>query len=192
MKVDVEGAEGLVLKGGAHALADQQIDMIQFEWAGHQIDICDDATSPTEVLREAGYSWFRPDIDGNLKLLAGPVTVGKDMTDPRRVRVIGVVLASDRQVALIAGGAVDRLAQQIGVAAMAGILLDHVDDRPSEGVVACLWFTGIAVVHARRGEMGVDDGDLAPINVQCIGDGRIRWHAPLLVVIEERRDVVGK
>jgi len=24
---------------------------------------------------------FRPDIDGNLKLLAGPVTIGKDMTD---------------------------------------------------------------------------------------------------------------
>jgi FkbM family methyltransferase len=80
-KIDVEGAEGLVLTGAAHALAQQQIDMIQFEWAGHQIDRGDDATSAPEVLREAGYSLFRPDIDGNLKLLAGPVTVGNDMTD---------------------------------------------------------------------------------------------------------------
>src|SRR3954471_11343203 len=92
----------------------------------------------------------------------------------------------------IAGGAVDRLAQQIGVAAMPGVLLDHVDDRPSESMLARLGLTSIAGVHARRYEMGVDDSDLVPIGIQCVGDAGIRRQAPLLVVIEERRDVVGE
>jgi len=83
MKIDVEGAERLVLSGGAKALTEQRVDMIQFEWAGWQIDGIDDAgaTSSPELLREAGYALFRPDIGGNLTLLVGPVTIGTDMTD---------------------------------------------------------------------------------------------------------------
>ena len=32
----------------------------------------------------------------------------------------------------VAGGAVDRLADQVGVAAVAGVLLDHVDEDPAQ------------------------------------------------------------
>jgi FkbM family methyltransferase len=74
VKIDVEGAERLVLVGAARALADRRIDMIQFEWAGHEIEPPDaELTSVPEMLRDAGYALHRPDAHGNLILLTGPV-----------------------------------------------------------------------------------------------------------------------
>ncbi len=76
VKIDVEGAERLVLAGAARALADQQIDIIQFEWNGLSLGDARDDTSPVpEMLRDAGYVLFRPQADGSLVRLEGDVAV---------------------------------------------------------------------------------------------------------------------
>jgi FkbM family methyltransferase len=79
VKIDVEGAEPLVLAGAARALAEHRIDIIQFEWAGHSVGGQRDDRSPvTEMLRDAGYVLFRPEADGSLVLLEGDVEVHDD------------------------------------------------------------------------------------------------------------------
>src|SRR3954471_396446 len=92
----------------------------------------------------------------------------------------------------IARRAVDRLAEQIRMSAMARVLLDHVDNGPAERVLSGLGFADVAVVHARRGEMRVDTGDLAPVGAQRVGDGGVRGAPPFLVVIEKRWHVLGE
>jgi FkbM family methyltransferase len=71
VKIDVEGAERLVLAGACRALAEQRIDVMQFEWAGWQIEgsQAGDLQSPIDLLRNAGYSLHRAGRDGNLTLL---------------------------------------------------------------------------------------------------------------------------
>src|SRR5262245_50062387 len=92
----------------------------------------------------------------------------------------------------VSGGPVDRLTQQVGVATVPGVLLDHVDDRPAKRVLAWLGLARVAFVHARRPEVSVDDGDLVPERGQRVGHRGVGRYAPLLVVVEQRRDVRGE
>lgn len=76
LKIDVEGAERLVLDGASRLLTSQRVGLIQLEWAsvrsrvtlGHGLD---DVSS---LLVEAGYGFFRPDSHGRLQ----PVDLAED------------------------------------------------------------------------------------------------------------------
>ena len=78
---------------------------------------------------------------------------------------------------------------RIGVAAVTGVLLDHVDDRPPERVLAAVGLAQVAVVHARLGEMTVHHGDLAPVRLEDIGDGGV---AMFEAVHGTAPDIAGK
>ena len=60
----------------------------------------------------------------------------------------------------VASGAVDRLAQKVGVAAMAGVLLDHVHQDPAQTVGAPL--PTLDVVQRGQGNVAVGHLDLRP------------------------------
>ena len=70
------------------------------------------------------------------------------------------------------------------------VLLDHVDDGATERVPSPV---GIARdrVHVGDREHRVDQGDLVPERGERAGDGGIRGHVPLLLVVEQRRYVGG-
>src|SRR5690606_10051908 len=70
----------------------------------------------------------------------------------------------------VAGGPVDGLAQQVGVAAVTGVLVDHVDDRPPKRVLAGVRPALVTLVQARVREMPVDQGDLVPVRRQGVCD----------------------
>lgn len=73
VKIDVEGAESLVLAGAGGSLAEHRIRLMQIEW-----NFCSDAllgrarSEVAEVLRAYGYTFFRPDRDGNEVPLRDP------------------------------------------------------------------------------------------------------------------------
>lgn len=69
LKIDVEGAERLVLEGARSLLASERVDLIQLEWAGVRSRGTlglglDDVSS---ILQRAGYRFFRPDSRGCLR-----------------------------------------------------------------------------------------------------------------------------
>ena len=68
MKVDVEGAERLVLEGGRRAISEQRIRLLQLEWAGVRSSgtLGEDRGAIERILDEAGYEICRPDTHGNL------------------------------------------------------------------------------------------------------------------------------
>jgi FkbM family methyltransferase len=67
VKIDVEGAERLVLKGGIQALSEHRIKLLELEWnfssmkvAGH------DRGTIADFLLAQGYEILEPDVDGRL------------------------------------------------------------------------------------------------------------------------------
>jgi FkbM family methyltransferase len=67
MKIDVEGAEELVLRGAVSALAERRLGVIQLEWNDlSQSTAMSSRQGLAELLRNAGYRFTRPDEDGTL------------------------------------------------------------------------------------------------------------------------------
>jgi FkbM family methyltransferase len=73
VKIDVEGAERLVIAGASKALAEKRIDLIQVEWAEGMVErtLGETRHDVGELFRTAGYEPHRPDIEGVLHY-AGP------------------------------------------------------------------------------------------------------------------------
>jgi FkbM family methyltransferase len=79
VKVDVEGAERLVLAGGERALSEQRIRILQLEWNRQsELTLGEDRKPVAEILRRHGYVLTRPDSDGRL-LPAEPVGYCADL-----------------------------------------------------------------------------------------------------------------
>jgi FkbM family methyltransferase len=71
LKVDVEGAELLVMKGARELLAEQRIKLIQLEWNESSLALLkQDRTPIAQLLSSHGYSLFRPDERGRLAPLS--------------------------------------------------------------------------------------------------------------------------
>jgi FkbM family methyltransferase len=67
LKIDVEGAERLVLAGASRALREHRIAIIQIEWNECSLKHLGETREPiSRLLREYGYSVWRPDDAGNL------------------------------------------------------------------------------------------------------------------------------
>jgi FkbM family methyltransferase len=67
VKIDVEGAERLVLEGATNALTSNLIDFVQLEWNSMSESCLGEDRSPTAaILESCGYSFFRPDGKGLL------------------------------------------------------------------------------------------------------------------------------
>lgn len=65
IKVDVEGAERLVLEGATAALSSHRIRLIQLEWNSYSEQLLgEDRTPVADLLRQHGYRLFRPTEDG--------------------------------------------------------------------------------------------------------------------------------
>ncbi len=72
VKIDVEGAERLVLEGGSAALAQQRIGLLQLEWNDCSESLLGETREPVvQLLRGHGYELFRPDADGVLRATDG-------------------------------------------------------------------------------------------------------------------------
>jgi FkbM family methyltransferase len=71
LKVDVEGAELLVMKGARRLLEEQRIKLIQLEWNESSLDLLNEDRTPiAELLASNGYSLFRADERGRLAPLS--------------------------------------------------------------------------------------------------------------------------
>ncbi len=67
LKVDVEGAELLVLRGAQRLLAERRIKLIQLEWNESSLDLLQEDRSPiAELLASNGYELHRPNERGEL------------------------------------------------------------------------------------------------------------------------------
>lgn len=79
VKVDVEGAERLVLEGAARSLAEHRIRLIQLEWNECSLSLLGESRAPVaRILREHGYVLSRPRRDGTLAPFDG-VGYGPDV-----------------------------------------------------------------------------------------------------------------
>jgi FkbM family methyltransferase len=68
VKIDVEGAEHLVLEGARQALSEHRIRALQLEWNdASEANFREPRDSTLRILREYGYSTFRPSADGLLR-----------------------------------------------------------------------------------------------------------------------------
>jgi FkbM family methyltransferase len=66
-KIDVEGAERLVLEGATRALAEGRLPVIQLEWNSMAaLHFGEDRTTVADLLGRYGYRLFRPDDQGSL------------------------------------------------------------------------------------------------------------------------------
>jgi FkbM family methyltransferase len=66
VKVDVEGAEQLVLDGGARALAERRIDLLQLEWTSAPQGPHHPRAPIVDLLDRHGYAMWRDDGHGGL------------------------------------------------------------------------------------------------------------------------------
>ncbi len=67
VKIDVEGAERLVLEGGRSALSSGSVGVIQLEWNSLCNLVLGESRAPIiSLLRETGYALYRPDDAGCL------------------------------------------------------------------------------------------------------------------------------
>jgi len=79
LKIDVEGAELLVLEGAVHALRDGRLPVIQLEWNVMSERVFGTSRALlADMLRPYGYRFFRPDADGEL-LEIGTETIRGDI-----------------------------------------------------------------------------------------------------------------
>jgi len=79
VKIDVEGAERLVLIGAALALAEGRIGLLQLEWNFQSQIVFGEGREPVEkLLRAYGYQLFRPDQSGQLNAVSAPAP-GRDV-----------------------------------------------------------------------------------------------------------------
>lgn len=73
MKVDVEGAERLVLQGADRALRERRIALLQLEWNRRSWHLLgEDRTPVANLLRGYGYGLFYPDETGSLHPVSEP------------------------------------------------------------------------------------------------------------------------
>ena len=73
VKLDVEGAERLVLSGARSALAGGRIGLLQLEWNSQSRAFFAEGRSPVEdLLRSFGYGLFRPNDAGQLVEVSNP------------------------------------------------------------------------------------------------------------------------
>lgn len=80
VKIDVEGAERLVLAGATRALRERRIGVIQLEWnAMSQRLLGEDRTSVADLLSGYGYRFARPDADGVLHPAVPEPMSGRDL-----------------------------------------------------------------------------------------------------------------
>jgi hypothetical protein len=69
VKIDVEGAERLVLEGGRLALSQHRIRVLQIEWNGMSERVLGESRVPVaELLWGYGYTFMRPHADGVLRV----------------------------------------------------------------------------------------------------------------------------
>lgn len=74
IKIDVEGAERLVLEGASAALAEKRIECLQIEWNDASVSLLGESREPVErLLRSHGYELFVLDPLGNLVNVVAPV-----------------------------------------------------------------------------------------------------------------------
>jgi hypothetical protein len=66
VKIDVEGAERFVLEGAHRALAEGRLRVIQLEYNSKARIYGETRLPLRDMLAEYGYSFLRPDDDGNL------------------------------------------------------------------------------------------------------------------------------
>jgi len=84
VKIDVEGAERLVLEGAERALAEHRIGLLQLEWNRAARALLDEDRMPVaRLLGQHGYELLRPRPDGELELVEpeelAPGTFGPDV-----------------------------------------------------------------------------------------------------------------
>ena len=71
LKIDVEGAELLVLRGARRSLSSQRIRLIQLEWNRASLDLLgEERASTATFLASYGYELLRPDASGELTPLS--------------------------------------------------------------------------------------------------------------------------
>jgi hypothetical protein len=79
VKIDVEGAESLVLEGASLAMAQGRIPVIQLEWnTTSRKNFGETREALAALLVEFGYEFLRPDSHGQLEPM-DPGTFGKDV-----------------------------------------------------------------------------------------------------------------
>ena len=67
LKIDVEGAEALVLAGASRLLGDKRVRLMQLEWNEASVDLLGQDRQPLRrLLAGYGYELFRPDRHGDL------------------------------------------------------------------------------------------------------------------------------
>lgn len=67
LKIDVEGAERLVLEGASRLLADGRVDVLQLEWNDCSLDLLGEDRGPlARMLEDLGFVLARPDDHGIL------------------------------------------------------------------------------------------------------------------------------
>lgn len=73
LKIDVEGAERLVLEGATRLMTDGRVDVMQLEWNDCSQSLLGEDRNPlAEVLETAGYMLARPDDHGVLHAATRP------------------------------------------------------------------------------------------------------------------------
>lgn len=73
LKIDVEGAERLVLEGASRLLSDGRVDVMQLEWNDCSVGLLGEDREPlARMLEDLGYVLARPDDNGVLHAEARP------------------------------------------------------------------------------------------------------------------------
>ncbi len=94
MKIDVEGAERLVLEGAVRALGEHRIDILQIECNEMSIECLGEIREPiATLLREHGYALCRPTGSGEWIPLT-EAGFGPDIFGCPNARIARVPLAS--------------------------------------------------------------------------------------------------